>query len=400
MDYNKTDNVPRPLSKFSGGIQSPTEFAAHSSACFDKSKALNVKNHLHPYIYEDIKTITDSNKNLPRLKNKTVFITGGSGFIAFYLVCALLIANDLYDSNTKIIALVRSRKNAEKKYGDLLNRSDLELIVQDVCTPIDCERADYVIHAASQASAYYFENDPAGTIDANLTGTANVLEYARKSKAESTLIVSSLKIYGEVRNGKNCISESDLGYIDIDNYKNCYAQGKRAAETLGCCYAKQYDMNVKIARPAYIYGPASIDDDRVWAQFIANVVRGQNILLKSNGAALRSFCYVTDTAEALLKILLDGKSGTPYNIANPDSDVTIRGFAKAVVKAFPELKLTLSFANPEDAKEPIPSPDSPTPEILNADALRKIGWNAQVDLTEGIRRSVKIMSLQVTDKTN
>lgn len=354
----------------------------------------NVKSHLHPYVYEEIKTITDDIKNRPRLKDKTVFISGGSGFIAFYIVCALLIGNDLYGSNTKVIALVRNREKAEKKYGKLLNRSDLSLVVQDICEPISCERADFVIHAASQASAYYFENDPSGTIDANLTGTVNVLEYAKNSKAQSTLIVSSLKVYGEVYNGKENLSENDIGYLDINNYKNCYAQGKRAAETLGCCYAKQYDMQIKIARPAYIYGAASLDDDRVWAQFIANVVRKQNILLKSNGAALRSFCYVTDTASALLKILLDGKSGTPYNIANPSSDVTIRDFAKAAVSAFPELGLSLSFANPNDQKEPAISPAAPTPEILNASALNELGWNAKVTLVEGIKRSVKIMSLQ------
>lgn len=358
----------------------------------------SVKNHLHPYVFDDIKTITDTNIDWPRLKDKTVFITGGSGFIAFYIVCALLIRNDLYGSNTKIIALVRSRENAEKKFGELLKRNDLELLVQDVCSPIQYDKkADFVIHSASQASAYYFENDPVGTIDANLTGTANVLDYAKNSNAESTLIVSSLKVYGSVYNKKGKLTEQDIGYIDIDSYKNCYAQGKRAAETLGCCYAKQYSMNITIARPAYIYGPAKIDDDRVWAQFIANVVRKQNILLKSNGASLRSFCYVTDTAAALLKILLDGECSTPYNIANPKSDVTIREFAKAAVEAFPELNLSLRFANPNDEKEPVHSPMSPAPEILDASRLNELGWTASVDLTDGIKRSVRIVSLQNND---
>lgn len=354
----------------------------------------DVKNHLHPYVYEDIKTISDNSSNWPRLKNKTVFITGGSGFIAFYIICAILIQNDLNNGNTKVIALVRNKKNAESKYGELLKRDDFELVVSDVCSPIKCERADFVIHAASQASAYYFENDPVGTIDANLTGTANVLEYAKASNAESTLIVSSLKIYGTIHNGKSSICETDIGYLDPDNYKNCYAQGKRAAETLSCCFAKQYGMNVKIARPSYIYGPAKIDDDRVWAQFIANVVKKQNILLKSNGAALRSFCYVTDTACALLKILLDGKNCTPYNIANPQSDITIRGFAKEAVNAFPHLNLKLEFANKEDEKEPVVSPMAPTPEILDASCLNSLGWKPLVSLSDGIKRSVKIVSLQ------
>lgn len=357
----------------------------------------NVQSHLHPYIYEDIKTIADSNVNRPCLENKTVLVTGGNGFIAFYLICSMMICNDLYNSNINIIALVRNKENAEKKYGALLKRNDIQLIVQDVCQPIKCSRADFIIHAASQASAYYFEHDPKGTIDANLTGTLNVLEYAKASKAESTLIVSSLKVYGTVFNGKSKISETDIGYIDIDNYKNCYAQGKRAAETLGCCYAKEYGMNIKIARPAYIYGPARIDDDRVWAQFIANVVKKQNILLKSNGAPLRSFCYVTDTAVALLKILTEGTNCTPYNIANPDSDVTIRQFGKAAAEAFPNLGLKLVFANSEDEKEPVPSPMAPTPEILDAARLNNLGWNPQINLTDGIRRSVKIAEIQAKD---
>lgn len=357
----------------------------------------DVKSHLHPYIYEDIKSVADSKLDWQRFNNKTVFISGGSGFIAGYIVCALLIRNDLFKSNIKVIALVRNLKNAENKYGELLKRDDFELIVQDVCQQVECERADFVIHAASQASGYYFETDPVGTIDANLTGTSNILDYALKSKSESTLIVSSLKIYGLVHNGKDKISEDDIGYLDVNNYKNCYAQGKRAAEALGCCYAKQYGMNITIARPAYIYGPARLDDDRVWAQFIANVVRKQDILLKSNGAALRSFCYVTDTAVALLKILLDGESAVPYNIANPKSDITIRDFAKAAVSAFPELNLSLSFLNAEDEKEPVPSAIAPAPEILDASRLNNIGWTAQVDITDGIKRSVRIAAIENND---
>lgn len=356
----------------------------------------NVKNCLHPFIYEDIKNISECTAiNFERFNNKTVFVTGGNGFIAFYIICSLLIRNDLYGANTKVIALVRNGHHAEQKYGKLLERNDIELLIQNVCMPINCERADFVIHAASQASAYYFENDPVGTIDANLSGTANVLDYAKKSNAESTLIVSSLKVYGELYNGKSMISEDDIGYLDIDNYKNCYAQGKRAAETLGCSFSKQYNLNIKIARPSYIYGPANINDDRVWAQFISNIVRKENILLKSNGAAMRSFCYVTDTASAMLKILLDGENCTPYNIANKQSDVTIRNFAKNAVEAFPELNLKLIFANKSDAKLPPVSPLSKTPEILDSTRLNSLGFTPKISLVDGIKRSVKIMSLQL-----
>lgn len=355
----------------------------------------NVSSQIHQFIYEDILSVANSDIPWDKLKNKTIFITGAGGFIGYYLTMAMLIRNDLYNDNITVIALVRNREKTEKRFGSILLRDDIKVVVQDVCSDINIEeKADFVIHAASQASAYYFENDPVGTIDANLTGTYKVLEYAKKSNSESTLFVSSLKVYGALHTGKQSIDETDIGYLDQVNYKNCYAQGKRASETLCASFNRQYELPVKIARPSYIYGPSSLDDDRVWAQFIANAVKGQDILLKSNGAAYRSFCYVTDTAAALLKILLCGRDAYPYNISADHSNVTIRDFAKTVVSSFPEKKLTLSFANPRDEKEPQRSFLDTTPEILDNKRLTDLGWSPKIDLTEGIKRAVKIVGLQ------
>ena len=358
--------------------------------------ASDVKSILHPYIYEDIAAVADSDM-VPweRLRGKTLLLTGAAGFIGYYLTTALLIRNDLYQDGITVSALVRNREKAEKRFGGLLGRHDLKLVVQDVTDDIAIEeKADFIIHAASQASAYFFEHDPIGTIDANLTGTYKVLDYADKCKALSTLFVSSLKVYGALHNGKESITETDVGYIDQVSYKNCYAQGKRAAETLCACFQRQKGLSVKIARPSYIYGPSSLEDDRVWAQFIANVVRGEDILLKSSGAPYRSFCYVSDTAVALLKILLCGQDVTPYNIAAEHSNVTIRGFAKKAAEAFPERGIKLTFENAQDEKEPQRSYLSATPEILDRTRLQALGWEARVNITEGIRRSVRIVELQ------
>jgi nucleoside-diphosphate-sugar epimerase len=204
-------------------------------------------------------------------------------------------------------------------------------------------------------------------------------------------MISSLKVYGAVRNGRGDIREEELGYLDIDSYKNCYAVGKRAMETVSNSYVKQYALPVKLARPSYIYGASTMEDDRVWAQFLANIIRRQNILLKSNGAAYRSFCYVTDTASALLTILLQGEAGRAYNIAAEHSDITIRDFAKTAVAVFPERKLTLAFANPADEAEPVLDFSNSTPEILNSERLQALGWSAKVPIAEGIRRAVGTM---------
>ena len=348
-------------------------------------------------VYEDICEIADTQISWKKLRGKTVLITGANGFIAYYLTLSLLLRNDLHQDNIKVIGLVRNRKKAEKKYGEITVREDLCLLDHDVCQEmVGLPHADYVIHAASQATPYFFENDPVGTLEANTTGTTNVLKYAISEKPEAVLMISSLKVYGEVKNGQAKIREEDIGYLDIDSYKNCYAQGKRLAETLCNCYHKQYGIPVKIARPSYIYGASTMQDDRVWAQFLKNVIRKEDILLKSNGAAYRSFCYVTDTASALLTILLKGQDGIAYNIATEESNTTIRNFAKTATEVFPERNMKLVFANKEDEKEPLADYSEKTPEILDSQRLESIGWKGSVSLAEGIRRAVSTMEARIT----
>ena len=355
-------------------------------------ESLKIKDHVGCQLYEDLKEIAKTEIDWSRLKDKTVLITGANGFIAYYMIMSMLLKNDEEELGIHVQGLVRNRKKAEAKYGVIADRPDLKLVEGDVCAGMDaCGHADFVIHAASQATPYYFENDPVGTIEANTQGTTNVLRYAMKEQVESVLMVSSLKVYGDIANGREDIREEEQGYLDIDSYKNCYAVGKRTAETLSNCYAKQFGVPVKIARPSYIYGASTLEDDRVWAQFLANIIRKQSILLKSNGAAYRSFCYVTDTASALLTIMMNGEVGVPYNIAAEHSNITIRDFAKTAVAVFPERNMTLSFANPEDEKEPVLDFSKKTPEILSRGRLEKLGWSAKVDVKEGIRRAVCTM---------
>lgn len=352
-----------------------------------------VKDFVKSTIYKNLEEIATSEISWDKLKNKTLLLTGAGGFIGYYMTLGILLRNDLFGDNIRVLALERNGDVIRSRFGKLCERGDIELIIQNVTDKIEAPKADYVIHAASQASNIEFENDPVGTINANLMGTANVLDYAKDGGSEATLVVSSLKVYGQVFNGKGRLTEEDNGYVDFTSYKNCYAIGKRASETLAASYSKEYGMNIKICRPSYIYGASSLTDDRVWAQFIANIVKKESILLKSNGAANRSFCYVTDTVTAMLYILLDGENVTPYNIAYDKSNTTIRGFAKTACEVFPERNMTLSFENPEDEKEPEQdnSPLAPTPEILDSTRLLSIGWQPKVDLREGIRRAVAIL---------
>ena len=350
----------------------------------------NVKSCVKSGVYKDLCEIASSDVDFEKLKGSTVLITGACGFLGYYLTAALLLRNDLYSDNCKITALVRDREKAEKRFGKLLERDDLTLCVQDVTSPLKAESADYVIHAAGYASAYHFKTDPVGTADANLSGTSNVLEFARQSRSKAVLIISSLKVYGVIYSDKEKISEDDLGYIDFTSCKNCYAMSKRASETLAAGYCDEFGMNVKIARPAYIYGAAMPGDDRVWAQFFTNAANGEDILLKSDGSAKRSFVYITDAAAALFTVLLNGENAVPYNISDENSDVTIRDFAKKICEVFPEKGIKLSFENPADEQAPVKldTPLNKPPEVLDNSRIKSLGFVPKVDLAQGIRRSV------------
>lgn len=353
-----------------------------------------VADQLGSHQYNDICDITSRPLPWKRFSGKTILITGANGFIGFYLVSALLELNDKYDQEITVLALVRNAEKAEAKFGALLSRKDITLIVQDVCKDLKTDsKADFIIHAASQASAWYYENDPVGTLNANLLGTSKILQYAARCHA-AVLFISSLKVYGALHNGSTPISEENIGYIDHTNYKNCYAQGKRAAENICACYIKQHGLNIKIARPSYIYGASSLNDDRVWAQFIANVVKKENVILKSSGNTFRSFCYVSDTAAALFTILLNGANGSSFNIASKNSNISIRDFALEATQAFPDRGLKLQYLNKADRSKTYDSFLKKDAEILDASKLKALGWEAWIGIREGIKKAVQILEEQ------
>ena len=353
-----------------------------------------LKDTLKPALYADILSVAKRDLSWHKLSGKTLLLTGAAGLIGRYITLACLLRNDLFGDNIRVIAFVHNKEKARKAFGAAADRDELTLLAGDVCAlPADLPAADFVIHAASPASAIQYEQNPVGTLLTNTVGTANVLKYAKECGAESVLCASSLKVYGNVFDGEE-MTEQTNGILDFTTYKNCYAEGKRATETLCNAYVHQHNTPVKLVRPAYIYGACGLDDDRVWAQFIANVVRHENILLKSNGAAYRSFCYVADTAAAFLTVLFDGENGEVYNIADDRSNVTIRDFGKIAVAAFPERGLTLSFQNPEDEPEP-PKVFSKTPEILDCEKLKSLGFTAEIDIPEGVRRTVAILEESV-----
>lgn len=346
-------------------------------------------------IQQDLETIFASNVDWDKFMDSTVLITGANGFLPAYIVESLLYVNSIHPKyNIKVVALVRSIEKAQQRFSNYIDNSNLEFLVQDVSEPINFfKKIDYIIHAASQASPKYYGTDPVGTLKANIIGTLNLLEIARKNKVKSFLYFSSGEVYGEVEANKIPIREDTYGYLDPLKVRSCYAESKRMGENLCVSFYHQHGVPAKIVRPFHTYGPMmKLDDGRVYADFVSNVINGENISINGDGKATRAFCYLSDATTGFFKVLLDGVNGEAYNIGNPSQEYTIGGLARVVANLYPEKKLEVNIQKSQKALSSYlasslqrNSPDINKMELLN--------WRPVVTVEEGFRNTIESYNL-------
>lgn len=356
-----------------------------------------IKNRI---IYEDvIEILSSENIDFNIFNNKTVLITGGNGMLPSYMVYTLLQANIEKKLNIKVLVLVRNRDKAETIFRDFLFDPHLEFLVQDVVSPIDDSlRINFIIHAASQASPKYYASDPVGTLKANITGTQNLLEYAKKHKIEGFLLFSSGGVYGAIDNTENGIKENSYGPIDPLNVSSCYFESKRMAECMSVCYSYQYDIPVKIIRVFHTLGPTiNINDGRAFSDFCKSIITGKDIELTSDGTNSRVFCYISDAIKAYFIVLLKGKIGEAYNVGSSINEITIKDLANLLVNLYPEKNLSVKY-------NIIPS-DKVVSKMCNprkhgfpdVDKIKSLGWQESKDITETFKRTIEGVELRIQD---
>lgn len=338
---------------------------------------------------DDLKTIIAEALSWEKLKNKTVMITGASGMVGSYMLYVLLMLNDEKHYGIKVDAVMR---NVNKLPEEVRNREDVNVVVADVTKDIpDVGDIDYIIHAASPASPLIMQNQPVETIAANTIGTFKTLELAKEKNAEGYLFISSREIYGQPDEGQEFFYENTYGFVDQLNPRSCYSEGKKAAETMCVCFHEEYGLNTKIARLAHTYGPGmSIYDGRVQADFLKNVYHNEDIVLKSEGTAVRTYTYIADAIAGMYRILLDSED-IVYNIGNEAGKVSIRDLAEILVSIYPERGLKLVFDIPEGGtKGTAPY----TLGILSSEKLRKLGWNPKYSVKDGFKRTLEYLELE------
>lgn len=346
-------------------------------------------------ISEDIETILNADLPWSAFAGRTVLIAGAAGFLPAYLVRTLLALNDLdHQAPTRIVALVRNPESLFRRLSLFLGREDFEVLHTDLCSPIPYDGpADFIIHAASQASPRFYLTDPVGTFNANVLGTHHLLELARSRPACTMLFVSSSEVYGQTDNIRQ--HETDFGYLDPTTVRACYGESKRAAETLCVAYAHQYGTRCVIVRAYHTYGPGmALDDGRVFADFVADILAGRDIVIKSDGTARRPFCYIADAIVGFLTVLLKGETATAYNVGNDRTEVSVHELAKRLVSLHPERGLRVIMDSSQRSANYATSQVSRNcPDISR---LAAFGWKPHTGIEDGFRRTLTSYAEEIT----
>lgn len=324
--------------------------------------------------------------DLEQLKNQRILVTGASGLIGSAIVDILIGCNLTVNAGITIYAAGRSEEKLKRRFAHGVG-SGLVPVKYDATRVLELDfPVDYIIHGASNASPDKYVSEPVDTLLANIFGVHNLLSYAVRAGVKKMVYISSSEVYGQLSTGEP-LREENYGSVDILSVRSSYPMGKRGAETMCVSYAAQYGIGVSIARPGHIYGPtAQASDNRVSSLFARQAAAGENIVMKSAGTQLRSYCHCVDCATGILAVLTRGQSGQAYNISNRDSVITIRQMAEILARsAGVELIMELPSEAERAAFNPMDN------SSLNSEKLEALGWRGQLDAETGLSRTVGVL---------
>jgi UDP-glucuronate decarboxylase len=299
-----------------------------------------------------------------------ILVTGGAGFIGSHL-CERLI-----DEGQEVLCLDNFFTGRRENILHLLDNPHFELLRHDVTEPILLE-VDQIYNLACPASPVHYQYNPVKTVKTNVMGAINMLGLAKRVHAR-ILQASTSEVYGDPLQHPQ--TEEYWGHVNPIGLRSCYDEGKRIAETLMTDYHRQNKVDIRIARIFNTYGPRMLEDDgRVVSNFIVQALRGQALTLYGEGQQTRSFCYVDDLIEGLIRLMNTEGLHDPINLGNP-GEFTIKQLAEEVIK--------ICGSQSEFTHLPLPADDprQRKPDITKAQTL--LGWNPTIPLREGLERTV------------
>lgn len=302
-----------------------------------------------------------------------ILVTGGAGFIGSHL-CRRLIYEGHY-----VICLDNLFTGSKENVKDLIGNCNFELIIQDVTEPIALEDIQQIYNFACPASPIHYQYNPVKTVETNVIGAINVLNLAKNTGAR-VLQASTSEVYGDpiVHPQK----EEYWGNVNPIGIRSCYDEGKRAAETLFFDYHRQFGVDIKVVRIFNTYGPnMQKNDGRVVSNFIVQALEGNDITIYGDGSQTRSFCYVSDLVEGIVRLMNSDESITgPINIGNP-SEFTVNQLAQMIVEMTKSKSTIVYKPLPED------DPKKRKPDITLAN--KQLDWSPTIGIQEGLERTIK-----------
>ena len=337
---------------------------------------------------EDLDHIIDSFPWMKAYAGKSVMITGIGGLVCSAVADLLIRYNETHEEPVTVVAAARSRERIRERFGIYFDRPYFHFTQYDATKPelsIPCA-VDYIIHGAGNSSPDRITKEPVETMLSNITGLYELLQYSRENHVTRLLYISSSEVYGKKQDSLP-FREDQYGYIDILDARNSYSVGKSAAETLCVSFADEYGTDSVIIRPGHIYGPAVTKYDlHVSSKWARDAAGGRDIVMKSDGSQIRSYCYCLDSAAAILTVLLQGENCRAYNISNPDSIISIREMAEILAKSG-GVRLESELPTEEERKSFNPMSNS----SLDSGSLLALGWHGCFDAETGFDHTVRIL---------
>lgn len=335
----------------------------------------------------------------PALAGRKLLITGGAGFLGYYFTLAAVHFNRSAAAGQRIDITVYDNlvRGAPAWLNELQAAGEVRLETHDMRLPLPAGFGpfDYIIHGASIASPTYYRAHPVETMDVNIDGLRNLLDYALAQQGGSTpvrglLFLSSSEIYGDPDPASIPTPETYRGLVSCTGPRACYDEAKRYGETLCTVFARQHGVPVRIARPFNNYGPGlKITDGRVLPDFARDVLNGRDIVMLSDGTATRTFCYSADSVTGYYKVLVRGHDGEPYNIGTETPEISMRELADRVVAAAGRLfgyKGKVVSKASVDADYLVDNPNRRCPIITKA--REHLGYDPKIGFEDGLDRAL------------